>query len=44
MLVRDLDVTVPDAVTGKVMRELTIDPIRDYQPRNVPVGRRRKKP
>jgi transposase InsO family protein len=44
MLVRDLDVTVLDAATGEVIRELTIDPTRDYQPRNVPTGRPRKKP
>jgi transposase InsO family protein len=44
MLVRDLHVTVLDAATGEVIRELTIDPTRDYQPRNVPTGRPRKKP
>jgi transposase InsO family protein len=44
MLVRDLDVTVLNAATGEVIGELTIDPTRDYQPRNVPTGRPRKKP
>jgi len=43
MLVRDLDVTVLNAATGEVIRQLTIDPTRDYQPRNVPTGRPRKK-
>ncbi|WP_228488928.1 hypothetical protein [Raineyella fluvialis] len=31
-LVHDLDVTVIDATTGEILRELTIDPTRDYQP------------
>ena len=44
MLVRDLHVTVLNAATGTVTRKLTIDPTRDYQPRNVPTGRPRKKP
>jgi transposase InsO family protein len=44
MLVRDLDVTILNAATGEALRELTIDPTRDYQPRNVPTGRPRKKP
>jgi transposase InsO family protein len=43
MLVRDLDVTVLNAATGEVIRQLTINPTRDYQPRNVPTGRPRKK-
>jgi transposase InsO family protein len=31
-LVHDLDVTVINAATGELLRELTIDPERDYQP------------
>lgn len=33
LLVQDLDVRVVNAVTGELLRELTIDPDRDYQPR-----------
>ena len=32
LLVQDLEITVVDAVTGEVIRELTLDPTRDYQP------------
>lgn len=44
MLIQDLDVRIIDAATGDLIRELTIDPTRDYQPRAVPCGRPRKKP
>lgn len=44
MLVHDLDVRIIDAATGELIRHLTIDPTRDYQPRGVPCGRPRKKP
>ncbi|MEO8107766.1 MAG: hypothetical protein ABI720_10665 [Actinomycetes bacterium] len=30
---QDLDVRVINAVTGELLRELTIDPDRDYQPK-----------
>jgi len=33
MLVVDLDVRVVDATTGELLRHLTLDPERDYQPR-----------
>jgi len=33
MLIHDTDVTISDAATGEIIRELTIDPTRDYQPR-----------
>jgi transposase InsO family protein len=33
MLIHDADVTISDATTGEIIRELTIDPERDYQPR-----------
>ena len=33
MLVRDLDIRVINAITGELLRELTLDPTRDYQPR-----------
>ena len=32
LLVQDLDVRVVNAATGELLRELTIDPSRDYQP------------
>jgi transposase InsO family protein len=44
MLVQDLDVRIINAATGELIRELTINPTRDYQPRNVPCGRPKKKP
>ena len=37
-------VQIADAATGEVMRELTIDPTRDYQPTGAPPGRTRKNP
>jgi transposase InsO family protein len=33
LLIQDLDVRVVNAITGEVLRELTIDTSRDYQPR-----------
>jgi transposase InsO family protein len=33
MLIHDADVTISDITTGEIIRELTIDPNRDYQPR-----------
>jgi transposase InsO family protein len=38
LLVQDLDVRVIDAATGELLRELTIDPRRDYQPTGAPKG------
>ncbi|MGX9789637.1 IS481 family transposase [Mycobacterium sp. MMS18-G62] len=43
MLIRDLDVRIINAATGQLIRRLTIDPTRDYQPRGVPCGRPKKK-
>ena len=34
LLIEDLDVRIIDAATGELLRELTIDPTRDYQTRN----------
>lgn len=31
-LVHDLDITIIDATTGEILRELTLDPSRKYQP------------
>jgi transposase InsO family protein len=33
LLVQDLDVRIVHAITGELLRELTIDPSKDYQPR-----------
>ena len=34
LLIQDLDVRVVNAITGELLRELTIDTSKDYQPRN----------
>ena len=34
LLIHDLDVRIVDATTGEPLRDLTIDPRRDYQPPN----------
>jgi transposase InsO family protein len=34
LLVHDLDVRIVNAATGELLRELTINPSKDYQPRN----------
>lgn len=44
VLVQDLDIGIINAATGELIRELTLDPTRDYQPRGVPCGRPKKKP
>jgi transposase InsO family protein len=38
VLVHDLDVRVIDASTGELIRGLTIDPAKDYQPLGIPPG------
>ena len=38
LLIRDLNVTVVHATTGEILRELTIDLARDYQPTGKPLG------
>jgi transposase InsO family protein len=38
LLVQDLDVRIVHAATGELLRELTIDPRRDYQPTGRPPG------
>jgi transposase InsO family protein len=42
LLVHDLHVRVIDAATGELLRELTIDPTRGYQPTGRPPGPTRK--
>jgi len=45
VLVNDLDVTIINATTGELLRELTIDTSRDYQPTGRPKGpQKRQKP
>jgi hypothetical protein len=38
LLVRDLDIRIIDAATGELLRELTLDPDRNYQPTGRPPG------
>ena len=44
VLVQDLDTRIINAATGEHIRQLTLDPARDYQPRQVPTGRPKNKP
>ena len=44
MLIRDLDIRVINAATGELLRELVLDPARDYQPTGAPRGPRKKTP
>ncbi|WNG91630.1 IS481 family transposase [Mycobacterium sp. ITM-2016-00318] len=44
LLVQALDIRIINAATGQLIRQLTLDPTRDYQPRGVPCGRPKKKP
>ena len=43
LLVQDLHVTVVNAATGEILRDLLIDPRKDYQPRGLPPGPAPKK-
>lgn len=44
MLISDQNVRIINAATAELIRELTIDTTRDYQPRGVPPGPKKKKP
>lgn len=47
MLVADLQIRIIDAATGELLRDLTLDPTRDYQPLGRPPGpqpRKRQRP
>jgi transposase InsO family protein len=44
MLIQNLHIRIINAATAELIRELTLDPTRDYQPRGVPGGRPKKKP
>jgi transposase InsO family protein len=38
LLVQDLDIRIVDTTTGELLRHLTLDPTRDYQPTGQPKG------
>ena len=38
LLVQDLHVRVVNAITGELLRDLALDPTRDYQPTGRPPG------
>ena len=42
LLVQDLHIRIVNAVTGELLRELVLDPTRDYQPTGAPKGPTRK--
>lgn len=44
LLVQDLDITIINATTGEILRELVLDPTRDFQPRGLPPGPPPKRP
>jgi hypothetical protein len=44
LLVQDLDIRIINAATGEFLRELTLDPTRNYQPTGRPPGPERKTP
>jgi hypothetical protein len=44
LLVQDLHVRIVHAATGELLRELTIDPTRDYQPTHAPKGSTHRPP
>jgi hypothetical protein len=38
MIIRDLDIRIVNAATGELLRQLTLDPSRNYQPTGRPPG------
>lgn len=44
LLIQDLQVRVVNAATGELLRELILDPSRDYQPTGAPKGPTRRPP
>lgn len=44
VLVHNLEIRIINAATGELLRQLTLDPTSDYQPRGTPTGRPKKKP
>jgi transposase InsO family protein len=43
MLIADLDIRIIHAATGEILRDLTLDPTRNYQPTGAPKGPTRPK-
>jgi hypothetical protein len=43
ILIQDLHIRILNATTGELLRELTLDPTKDYQPTGAPKGPKRKK-
>jgi len=44
MLIQDLHIRIINAATGELLRELILDPARDYQPTGRPPGPPKKTP
>ena len=44
VITRELHIQIADPGTGEILRDLTLDPVRDYQPAGTPRGRPRKNP
>ena len=44
LLVQDLQIRVVNAATGELLRDLILDPTRDYQPTGAPKGPTKKPP
>jgi transposase InsO family protein len=44
LLIQDLDIRILNAATGELLRELTLDPTRDYQPTGRPPGPKNQTP
>ena len=44
LLIQDLEIRVLNAATGELLRELTLDPTRDYQPTGHPPGPKKQTP
>jgi hypothetical protein len=43
ILVHDLNIKIIKATTGELLRDLILDPTRDYQPTGAPKGPKSKK-
>jgi transposase InsO family protein len=44
VITRALHIQITDPATGEILRDLTLNPARDYQPAGTPPGRKRKTP
>jgi len=43
ILIQDLNIRILNAATGELIREITLDPTRNYQPTGAPKGPEREK-